>query len=113
MIYSACVQLKRSRLIKRYLSKKPELLCKQALESVKELLPKDQYIDCEDYILKHNEWLLGLECAIDYLGDEEATISVSIYKKFEYAFLKMNQQNNARLIALSKLVKSKGATSNE
>jgi hypothetical protein len=88
--------------IKRNMS--TESKCIKALESVKNLLADKEYRDCYEYIRNHNEWLLGLEFAVDYLSEDEKIVSSQSYELFQYAFAYMKQTNNSRLEDLKSLV---------
>ena len=81
-----------------------ESKCKAALEAVKKTLSKKEYSNCYEYISVHREWLLGLEFAIDYLAEEERTVSNKSYELFRDAFIAMEEERNSRLEHLKLLV---------
>jgi hypothetical protein len=82
-----------------------ENICNESLASIKELLPDPLFKECDDLISKHSEWLLALELAIDFLLEEEISISSTSFQRFELAFTVMKQGNNERLVDLNKLVR--------
>jgi hypothetical protein len=53
---------------------------------------------------KHCEWLLSLEFAIDFLTDDEISISSDAFESFQSAFTIMKQAKNERLSDLRMLV---------
>jgi len=57
-----------------------------------------------DYVLKHSEWLLGLELVIDCLCEEDSTISSQQYGEFEKAYQLMDLVGDDRLRLLKSLV---------
>ncbi len=79
--------------------------CNKALASVKDCLSISQYKECHDLINKHNESVLGLEFAIDFLTEEEAMVSNQVFELFHLAFTKVGQPKNDRLPDLKAQVK--------
>ena len=71
--------------------------CNKALASVKDYLSISQYQECHELINKHNECLLGLEFAIDFLTEEDILVSNKILDTFYLAFTSMAQEKNNRL----------------
>ena len=80
--------------------------CEKAVREVYDLLEKDHADDALAYILKHNEWLLGIECAIDWLYEGEQRISESQYENFERAYAMMSIESDSRIEHLKQLVQS-------
>lgn len=81
-----------------------ESKCKVALEAVRGSLSEQEYRNCNDYISKYGEWLVGLEFAIDSLVEEERKINSKSYELFKEAFILMEQESNSRLEDLRALV---------
>ncbi len=79
--------------------------CNKALASVKDCLSISQHKECYDLINKHNECVLGLEFAIDFLTEDEAVVSNQVFELFHLAFTKIGQPNNDRLPDLQGQVK--------
>jgi hypothetical protein len=74
--------------------------CELAIRSVVDLLSEDQAKSALDYVLKYDEWLLGIEFAFDSLDEEEIEIFPSQYLEFEKAFILMSKPDDARLALL-------------
>ncbi len=60
--------------------------CEVAVKSVESILSAEEFSECIDYVLKHNEWLLGLEFAIDWIVENDRKIDEKIFKEFEKAY---------------------------
>ena len=71
--------------------------CEEAIKSVESILSVEEFSECIDYVLKHNEWLLGLEFAIDWIVEDDRKIDDKIFKKFEKAYYLMDLSNDGRL----------------
>ena len=80
--------------------------CEKAVRSVSHLLKKDHADDALAYILEHNEWLLGIECAIDWLCEDELRISTSQFENFEKAYGMMSVESDSRIEHLKQLVQN-------
>lgn len=72
-------------------------LCEEAVLSVRNLLPLQVFSEAIEYITKYDEWLLGVELAIDIIGDEEQFVDIEQFKKFEKAYSSMNKLEDERL----------------
>jgi hypothetical protein len=48
-------------------------------------------------VLKHNEWLMGLELAIDWLIEDDRKITAEIFGEFEKAYRLMGMESKSRL----------------
>ncbi len=57
--------------------------CEIAIKSLESILSAEEFSECIDYVLKHNEWLLGLEFAIDWIVEDDRKIDKKIFKEFE------------------------------
>ena len=79
--------------------------CELAVRSVAPLLKDEQVKDALDDILQNDEWLLGLECVIDWLGEEDIKISPEQFDKFEKAYKMMSLADELRLKSLQRLCK--------
>lgn len=64
---------------------------------IENVLTSREYQECLDYILKHNEWLLGLEFAIDALVEDDRKIKKENFIKFEEAYSLMGLESDTRL----------------
>ena len=78
--------------------------CQIAANSVREQLGPEKFDQVSDYVSKHDEWLVGLEFAIDWLIEDETKISQAAYNKFEKAFSLMDREKDDRLGHLRALV---------
>ena len=74
--------------------------CEVAIKSVEGILSADEFSDCIDYVLKHDEWLLGLEFAIDWIVENNRKIDVQIFKEFENAYNLMKLSSDDHLLYL-------------
>ncbi len=71
--------------------------CQLAVNSVKDQLGPERYGQASDYVSKYDEWLVGLEFAIDWLTEHESKISQAAYDEFDKAYRMMDRENDARL----------------
>ena len=71
--------------------------CEVAIKGVKSILSAEEYSECIDYVLKHNEWLLGLEFAIDWIIEDDRKIDQKSFKEFEKAYNLMDLPFDDRL----------------
>ena len=78
--------------------------CQLALNSVKDELEPERYCKASDYVSRYDEWLIGLEFAIDWLTDGEISISQESYDEFEKAYRLMDREEDERLSNFKNLV---------
>ena len=78
--------------------------CEIAIKSLQGILTESEYSECLNYVLKYNEWLLGLEFAIDWLAEDDRKINEYIFKQFEKAYTMMNLEDDGRLKVLKDLI---------
>ncbi|MEM6885321.1 MAG: MafI family immunity protein [Verrucomicrobiota bacterium] len=78
--------------------------CEAAINSAKYVLSDEEYSESMDYILKHNEWLVGLEFAMDLIDEYERKITFDTYSEFEKAFSLMDLVPNKRLFRLKEQI---------
>jgi hypothetical protein len=78
------------------------VLCNEALNGVRELIPTDLYIDVSDYINKFDEWGIGMELLVNQLAEYEIQISVEQFEKIKEAFSSMDQADTDDLAYLWK-----------
>lgn len=71
--------------------------CEIAIKSLSGVLTENEFSECIDSVLKHNEWLLGLEFAIDWLVEDKRKIDKQAFIEFEKAYKLMNMQHDDRL----------------
>jgi hypothetical protein len=83
--------------------------CEVAARGVLPFLGEQQASEALDYILRHNEWHLGLEFIIDCLHEEENPISMEQFSEFRKAYEMMEIADDGRLNLLRSLVTSNGA----
>lgn len=74
--------------------------CELAIIGIKSVLTPKEFKECIDYITKHNEWLLGLEVAIDWLVENDRKIEEEKYREFEEAYKLMGLESDPRLKSL-------------
>ncbi len=80
--------------------------CEVAARGVLHLLPKTQADEYLAYITTYGEWLLGLECIIDWLFEEDKAITNIQFAEFEKAYKLMDLGNDERLANLRSLAES-------
>ncbi len=78
--------------------------CEVDVKSFQSMLTESGYTECIEYVLTHNEWLLGLVYAIDWLAEDNQEISENIFKQFEKAYIMMNLEGDVRLQDLKNLI---------
>ena len=78
--------------------------CQLAVNSVKDQLGSERFSKASDSVSKYDEWLIGLEFAIDWLTDDERRISQESYDEFEKAYRMMDREKDERLSNLRALV---------
>ena len=78
-------------------------LCQAALESVRDELG-EHYAQASEFVLRYDEWLVGLEFAIDCLVESESAVSRAAYDVFERAYSEMRKAQDDRLRNLQDLV---------
>lgn len=78
--------------------------CQLAVDSVRDQLGPERFAKATEYISKYDEWLIGLEFAIDWLSDAETGISQTSYDAFEKAYRMMDREIDGRLSYLRTLV---------
>ncbi len=71
--------------------------CEVVIRSLENILTDEEFSDCIDYVLKHNEWLLGLEFAIDWIVEDDRKIDAQTFKEFEKAYNLMKLSSDDRL----------------
>jgi len=79
--------------------------CEIAIKCLQGILTESEYSECLDFVLKHDEWLLGLEFAIDWLAEDDREIDEDIFKEFEKAYIMMNLEDDSRLQDLKCLIR--------
>ncbi|WP_437732057.1 MafI family immunity protein [Sorangium sp. So ce1335] len=72
-------------------------LCAVALESLKDVLPPALFRDAHDYIHRHGEWGLGVECVIDWIGDLELPVDQAQFDAIERAMTAMGWAESSRM----------------
>lgn len=78
--------------------------CQVAANSVRDQLGPERFSEVSEYVSKYDEWLIGLEFAIDWLVDDESRVSQQSYDEFEKAYLMMGREADERLGHLRRLV---------
>ena len=78
--------------------------CRAALDTVRAELGERQYLHACEFVSTYDEWLLGLEFAIDCLVEAERAVSPAAFDAFERAFAAMNRLGDDRLRHLRDLV---------
>ncbi|MGD1918270.1 MAG: MafI family immunity protein [Pleurocapsa sp.] len=71
--------------------------CKSAIEKIESILTPKEFQECIDYITKYEEWLLGIELAIDWLIENDQKITSENYQEFEKAYKLMKVESDTRL----------------
>ncbi len=71
--------------------------CKSAIEKIESILTPKEFQECIDYITKYEEWLLGIELAIDWLIENDQKITSENYQEFEKAYKLMKLESDTRL----------------
>lgn len=71
--------------------------CEIGIKSLENILSAEEFSECIDYVLKHNEWLLGLEFAIDWIVEDDRKIDKKIFREFEKAYNLMDLSADSRL----------------
>lgn len=79
--------------------------CEIAIKTLQGILTESAYSECLDYVLKHDEWLLGLEFAIDWLAEDDRKINEYVFNQFEKAYAMMNLRDDSKLNDLKDLIK--------
>jgi hypothetical protein len=77
--------------------------CEVAARGILPLLSEQQAIEALDYILRYDEWHIGLEFIIDWLYEDELQISMSQFREFEKAYVLMGLTDDVRLKSLRSL----------
>ena len=54
--------------------------CEFAIKGIENILTLREFKECMDYITEYNEWLFGLEFAIDCLVEDERKITEENYR---------------------------------
>ncbi len=80
------------------------LQCETAALGVLDLLSAAQKKEALEYILRRDEWLLGLEFIIDWLDEYDQKISSAQFTEFEKAYKMMALTNDERLHLLRSMV---------
>ena len=57
--------------------------CARALDSVKNLLNAGQYEEAKNFVVRHGEYLVGLEWAMDIIVEQEHSLTVQQFSEFE------------------------------
>ena len=84
--------------------------CEVAIRSLEKILTVEEFSDCIDYVLKYDEWLLGLEFAIDWLVENDRKIDNKIFMKFAKAYKLMGLSSDIRLQHLKDQISREGLT---
>lgn len=79
-------------------------LCQAALDSVRGEPGEKQYARASDFVSRYDEWLIGLEFAIDCLVEGERRVPQASNDAFECVYLAMRISHDARLRHLRDLV---------
>ena len=77
--------------------------CEVAARGILPLLSEQQAIEALDYILRYDEWHLGLEFIIDWLYEDGLQISMSQFCEFEKAYALMGLTDDVQLKSLRSL----------
>lgn len=78
--------------------------CEVAARSVSLLLSEQQAGEALKYIIRYDEWHLGLEIIIDWLYEGGYQISIEQFSEFRKAYEMMEIADNGRLKLLRSLV---------
>ena len=76
-------------------------ICNKALNTNKAILTTEIFNEINDYINTHNEWGVGIELLIDYLCEEDITISQEQFNTIEAAMQTMGLGGSDRLVDLN------------
>jgi hypothetical protein len=72
-------------------------LCAVALESFKDVLPPESFRDAHDWVHRHGEWGLAVECVIDWIGDLELPVNQAQLDAIERAMTAMGWAESSRM----------------
>ncbi len=75
-------------------------LCNQALEPFRPQLPPSLYREVHDLINRYDEWGIGMEFLIDWIGEFEIEITAEQLRKIEAAMTAMDWAESDRMLWL-------------